>query len=122
MDYYVTMSSSMTILQQKVLAIVPKITGLTSFVTSTIIVYTIIIRNPKLRKRSVYHRLLCGMSLADLSSSFWLSLSTWPIPKTSSTLWSSGTNASCTAQGNLTTSQVKTFLGSLMPSKFCEFF
>ena len=102
MDYYVTMSSSMTILQQKVLAIVPKITGLTSFVTSTIIVYTIIIRNPKLRKRSVYHRLLCGMSLADLSSSFWLSLSTWPIPKTSSTLWSSGTNASCTAQGNLT--------------------
>ena len=101
MDFTLINNNMSTLVQKQVLAVIPKITGMTSFVFSTFIVYTILIKRRN-KKSTVYHRLLCGMSIADMSSSFWLSLSTWPIPKGANVLWSSGSTGTCTAQGFFT--------------------
>jgi hypothetical protein len=94
------MSSSFPIAQQKALAILPKITGLTSFFFSAILI-TSILRDKRKRQRP-YQRLLVGISFVDLSASFWLSLSTWPIPRDSGVLWAVGTDATCNLQGFFT--------------------
>lgn len=86
--------------QQIALVVMPKITGFISLVSSLITSITIC-RDPKKRSK-VYHRLILGMSLADISSSFWLSLSTWPIPRETGTLWAIGNTVSCTFQGFFT--------------------
>jgi len=55
------------------------------------------------RKRNrTYHRLLCGISCVDISSSFWLGLSTWPIPRDSGVLWAVGNERTCSLQGFFT--------------------
>ena len=70
--------SALTLAQQRALAILPKLTGGLSFVFSFLIAMTIL--RDSSRRRLCYHRLLCGISLADMSASAWMFLSTWPIP------------------------------------------
>jgi G protein-coupled glucose receptor regulating Gpa2 len=92
--------SSLPLGQQQALAIIPKITGVLSALLSGLTTF-VICRDPHKRCK-VYHRLILGMSLADISSSLWLSLSTWPIPAETNVLWAVGTTASCNVQGFFT--------------------
>mmetsp|Transcript_17893 Transcript_17893/g.32260 ORF Transcript_17893/g.32260 Transcript_17893/m.32260 type:complete len:670 (+) Transcript_17893:74-2083(+) len=98
-DFFSTMPLSQG--QQATLAVVPKITGWLSVIGSSTIAYFLLVRDPSKRKK-VYHRLILGMAIADISSSVWLSLSTWPIPASSGVLWAVGTTKTCTAQGFFT--------------------
>lgn len=86
--------------QQVALALVPKITGFVSVLFSLLIVATVV--GDKHKRSQPYHRLLAGISCVDISSSFWLALSTWPIPSSSGALWAVGTTGSCTLQGFFT--------------------
>ena len=86
--------------QQKALALLPKVTGLTSIVFSSLIVFSV--WRDKAKRRNPYHRLLAGISLVDISASFWLGLSTWPITRDSGVLWAVGTDATCRLQGFFT--------------------
>jgi hypothetical protein len=86
--------------QEKVLAILPKISGWASAFFSTF-TFVIVFRD-RSKRQKVYHRLVLGMACADISSSLWLSLSTWPIPRETGILWAVGTTQSCTAQGFFT--------------------
>jgi hypothetical protein len=90
----------LTIGQQRVLAVLPKITGFSSAIFSILIAITIFRDKKKFSK--VYHRLIFGMSCADVSSSLWLGMSTWPIPKETGILWAVGNRTSCTLQGFFT--------------------
>lgn len=83
--------------QQFALAFFPKITGLCSCLFSLFVIVTIIRTDN--RSFRAYHRLVLGISISDLSSSFSLALSTWPIPRDSGVLWASGNDAICTTQG-----------------------
>ena len=91
---------SLSLRQQQALAIVPKITGLLSATLSGVIA-SVICRDPKKRGK-VYQRLILGMSIADVSSSLWLAMSTWPIPQETGILWAVGTVTSCNFQGFFT--------------------
>jgi len=54
----------------------------------------------KVKRNKVYHRLLLAMSISDLNTSFWYTLSTWPIPSETSNVYAPlGTRGSCVAQG-----------------------
>lgn len=87
-----------TIRQQRVLAILPKCTGLLSSLFSLYVIYTIV-HDTKRRSR-IYHRLLLGISLCELSTALWTGLSTWPIPTSSSSPYGAvGNIATCTVQG-----------------------
>lgn len=95
--------SSLSETQQRALAVMPKVTGWLSLSSSvTIIVMIWKDTRQKGKSTTTYQRILLGMSIADISSSFWLSLSTWPIPKDSGLLWAVGSETSCTAQGFFT--------------------
>jgi hypothetical protein len=89
--------SPFTLPQQVALALIPKISGMASALLSLVIVVTVAV-DPKRRTRA-YHRLVGGLSLLDFSCSLWLSLTTWPIPRSSGVLWASGTDATCRLQG-----------------------
>ena len=91
---------SFTVGQQQLLATLPKITGFISASSSLCI--TILILRDKTKRSKVYHRLILGMSCADISSSLWLAMSTWPIPKETGILWAVGNTTSCTFQGFFT--------------------
>ena len=93
-------SMALSVGQQRALALLPKITGFSSVVFSTLTSYTIL-RDEKKRSK-VYHRLILGMCCADISSSLWLALSTWPIPRETGILWAVGSTTSCTFQGFFT--------------------
>ena len=86
--------------QQLVLAIVPKITGFVSLLFSGLVILTVCVNKEKRSK--TYHRLLFGISCVDVSSSFWLGLSTWPIPEETGIKWASGTTATCNVQAFFT--------------------
>jgi hypothetical protein len=60
-------------------AIVPRFTGTISVVASSIIIYLIIRSDDKLG--SVYHRIMFGMSIADVISSTAMALSSLPMPR-----------------------------------------
>jgi hypothetical protein len=85
--------------QNRILAILPKISGGLSCFFSGLIIYTIL-RDKKRRSRT-YHRLMLGISCCDLSASFWLGLSTWPIPEGGAT-WAVGNKTTCNVQGFFT--------------------
>lgn len=85
-------------IQQKHLSIWPHFTGALSMLGSGLIIYQIL-SCPKKRKLA-YHRLLLAMSINDFITSFWYSLSTWPIPAGTPNLYGpSGSQAFCAAQG-----------------------
>ena len=58
----------------------------------------IILRDHSRRNR-LYHRLLLGISCCDISSSFWIGMSTWPIPSESGAKWAIGNDRTCQVQG-----------------------
>lgn len=85
--------------QQVALAMIPKIAGFCSMMGSGYIVYDIIRRH---RKKSTYHRIMLGLSLADIIMSFGLFTSTWPMPRDTPDVWGAvGTMASCATIGFL---------------------
>ena len=86
--------------QQWALVIMPKVTGLVSLLFSGLVIF-MVCSNQDYRSKT-YHRLLLGISCVDVSSSFWLGLSTWPIPKETGIKGASGTTASCSVQGFFT--------------------
>jgi hypothetical protein len=88
-----------TLQQKRILAILPKVSGTLSCFFSGVIIYTIL-RDKKRRSRT-YHRLIFGISCCDLSASFWLALSTWPIPEDGA-LWAVGNETTCNLQGFFT--------------------
>lgn len=82
--------------QQKANAIIPKFTASLSLIGSTFIVFHVL--QSKKRRHRVYHRILLGLSLMDMISSFKSFLSTWPIPE-GTTFGAVGSTQSCTAAG-----------------------
>ena len=66
--------------QQKILSIIPHITGSMSMIGSLSIIYDIL-SDRKERLKSPYFRILLAIGCVDTSSSFWIGLSTWPIPR-----------------------------------------
>lgn len=63
----------------KFAALVPRFIGGTSTISSSIIIYTIFVSQSKLK--TVYHRIMFGMSVADILSSVAMGLTTLPMPK-----------------------------------------
>ena len=92
---------SLSTAQKRALSLLPKISGSLSIVCSGLIVWMTM---KDRRKRSkTYHRLLAGVSCVDISTSFWLALSAWPIPGDDGTVeWAAGTKISCRVQGFFT--------------------
>jgi len=87
-----------TTAQGKALAVLPKIFAFPSILGSIYIIQHVL-RNGKRSKR-VYHRLLLSMSSMDLIFSMKEFMSTWVLPKdSSSTFGASGTAGTCTAAG-----------------------
>jgi len=86
--------------QQLALVVLPKVAGLVSFVGSGLIVASVL--KSKKKRSHTYHRLLFGISCVDMSSSFWLGLSTWPIPEETGLLWAAGNQQTCSLQGFFT--------------------
>jgi len=82
--------------QQKVLSIVPHVTGGLSILGSAFILYDV--ASDREKWSSTYHRLLFGMGIYDFLSSFATTLSTIPMPADSGGL-SYGNVATCTVQG-----------------------
>lgn len=83
----------------KALAIIPHVTGPLSLLGSCSIFYDIWSDRKQKLKRP-YFRILLGLSIADAITSFWLGLSTWPIPEgTDGVYGASGNTQTCTAQG-----------------------
>jgi hypothetical protein len=85
------------IAQQWALALSPKISGALSCLFSALIIVTIL--HSGRHEQRTYHRLILGISVSDLSALFWLSLSTWPIPRKSGVLWAAGNATTCSVQG-----------------------
>lgn len=89
-----------TIEQKIILALIPKLTGLISGIFSIYMIYTIMF--DKQRMKRTYHRIMLGISICDLPTSFFLGLSTWPIPNDTNVLWAVGNTTTCTIQGFFT--------------------
>ena len=93
-----------SLVQNKILSIVPKISSFLSLCSSIYIVFDVL-NMYRLRRNQVkaYHRILLGMSTVDiLASTAWF-FTTWPIPPdVFPAFGASGTQATCTAQGFFT--------------------
>lgn len=85
--------------KKKALAIIPKFTGMISFVCSGFLVQHIL--RSKKQRRSPYSRIIVGLSTADMLSSFFgFFLSTWPMPSDTWLAYGSAGNVhSCNMQG-----------------------
>ena len=66
-------------------ATVPKITGSISAVSSSLIIYLIYRSKPKLS--TIYHRIMLGMSVADIMASTAMALTTLPMPRNDDPYW-----------------------------------
>mmetsp|Transcript_23828 Transcript_23828/g.35189 ORF Transcript_23828/g.35189 Transcript_23828/m.35189 type:complete len:263 (-) Transcript_23828:763-1551(-) len=83
---------------KKALAIVPKCAGSLSFGGSILVAYDIVHDDKK--RKSIFHRIMLGLSVFDTIASAVNIFSTWPTPKgTEGVFLASGTTATCTAQG-----------------------
>ena len=84
----------------KVLALVPKGTGLLSLCGSLFIMQDVLWKQ---KRTSVFHRIMLGLSIFDCMSSVVNVLSTWPTPAflDDTVYLASGSVATCTAQGFL---------------------
>jgi hypothetical protein len=83
--------------KSKTLALLPKFTGALSVIGSTYIFQDVVFHKNPIHR--VYHRLVLGLSCADMVASFVIILSTWPIPEMQGVYLASGTTQTCTAQG-----------------------
>jgi hypothetical protein len=84
--------------KSKVLAIAPKIPAFLSVLSSMYIVQNVLSRRDK--RKNLYHRLMCGMSMSDILSSHIYFLGTWLIPRGTvggfgPVYGASGTRATC---------------------------
>lgn len=86
---------------KKLLAILPKIAGLISFLCSSYLCQYIL-KSSRLRKY-IFQRIIVGMSFSDsISSLFGFFLSTWPMPRNTWLVHGAiGTEATCQMQGFL---------------------
>ncbi len=85
---------------QLIRQIIFKINGSISFLGSGYIIQDVL-RNPHKRSRSIYHRIMVGLSATDiLFSLFTHVLSSWVMPK-GSFVWAVGSVASCDIAGFL---------------------
>ena len=76
--------------------IIFKVVGSISCLGSGYIIQDVL-RHPDKRSKSVYHRIMVGLSAMDIFYSFsWYVLGSWPMPK-GSWLWAAGNMASCDA-------------------------
>jgi len=89
--------------QRRSLALLPKLTGWSSLVFSSFLAVHILRQCPQ--QISCYHRLMLGVSAADISASFWHGMSTWPIPRNKA-LWAVGTDTTCHLQGFFTQNSI----------------
>ena len=94
-------------------ALVPRITGSISAVSSSLIIYLIYRSKPKLS--TIYHRIMFCMSVADIMASTAMALATLPMPRNDDPYWTEsfwqnynpvftdqtklGTRQTCAAQG-----------------------
>lgn len=84
--------------KEKVLAILPVLSGFLSLCCSTWIVVEVM--TTKAKRSTVYNRLLLGMSIADVMTSIGYMFSTFPMPTSVEELpWTFGTATTCTVQG-----------------------
>lgn len=89
---------ALTTEEQRVLSIIPHVTGLFSIGGSGTIIWTVLRDRKKWAKP--YYRLLLAMSISDLFASVAFGLSTWPIPKGTDDVHAPlGNVGTCTAQG-----------------------
>jgi len=82
--------------QEKLLSVIPHVTGTLSILGSAFIIYDVAMDRKKWT--STYHRLLFGMGAVDFISSFATTFSTVPMPADSGEL-SYGNSTTCTLQG-----------------------
>lgn len=61
--------------------VIPTVTGSISFVSSALIIYIIARSGERNAYTATYHRIMVGMSLSDMLSSFAIALTTIPMPK-----------------------------------------
>mmetsp|Transcript_23316 Transcript_23316/g.49237 ORF Transcript_23316/g.49237 Transcript_23316/m.49237 type:complete len:342 (+) Transcript_23316:164-1189(+) len=102
--------------QKQALSIIPHITGALSITGSLSILYDIL-SDRKRKLQRPYYRILLGMSIFDALTSFWVGLSTWPIPRGTPGVYAAvGTTATCTAQGFFIQLMVMSPLYNLMLS------
>jgi hypothetical protein len=99
--------------KRKAVALIPKITGLLSLLGSSYIIIDIVVRNRGNKMfQTTFHRLLIGLSVADLFSSLAYFLSHWmfpaQVPVGTDPEWyhvlfpyATGNQATCTTQGFL---------------------
>ena len=86
-----------TLSQLRTLAIVPKVTGTLSLLSSSYIVKDVL-QDPK-KRYNTYHRIMLGMSVGDIVWSFnAFILGSWPAPN-GSRLYALGNMQTCDAQG-----------------------
>lgn len=87
--------------QRAILAIIPKIMSIPSLLGSLWIVFEVLIDQRK-RKITPYHRIMVGLSVADIIFSLWLFVGTWAVPKgTPGVAYATGNEMSCDVQGFL---------------------
>lgn len=91
-------------IQNAVLAIVPKISGFLSFVSSCAIILDNLPTRSKQKRINTQRRLLLGLSYFDMIQSACHICSTWPVPKFASETYlfvkyNIGNQTSCTIQG-----------------------
>lgn len=90
---------SLSLSEQKALAIIPHITGGLSLFGSSSILYDIW-SNRRLKLQRPYYRILLGMCVIDMITSISLGLSTWPVPRDEVGVYGNvGNTQTCTAQG-----------------------
>lgn len=88
--------------QQVALAITPVVSGVISAFGSFSILY-IILRDRKSKLRQSYHRIMLGMSAADLIASLTFATSTFLMPRDTPGVWGAkGNRATCSLQGFFT--------------------
>jgi hypothetical protein len=102
--------SSLSVPQRWALAVIRSVSGFTSLAASSIIIFHVLLRFREDQRASLqcsryvtpYHRLLLGLSLLDVTYSFWAGLSTIPVPASSGVIYGFGTTATCSMQGFFT--------------------
>ncbi len=93
MTMFMSTPSSTPLLRE----LLAKVGGTISCVGSGYIIQDVL-RHPARRSKSIYHRIMVGLSTMDILFSFFKCfLGSWPLPQESNYLWAVGTMASCEA-------------------------
>jgi len=85
--------------------VIPTVTGSISFVLSALIIYIIARSGERNAYTATYHRIVVGMCLSDMLSSFAIALTTIPMPKDVHQVY----NFDGAAYGTTTTCEIQAF-------------